>query len=99
LLEQIREQPKRQEEHYLWLSLRPSIGESNLYELLPVLRARASLIIDNPDDKELYMYQIKQELKKNEARAARSGRFNTLTKRPYFDKLKHRSGPKTEKYQ
>jgi len=98
LLELIREQPNRQEEHNLWLSLRSSIGESNLYELLPVLRERASSIIDNPDDKELHIYQIKQELKKNEGRAARSGRFNTLTKRPYFDKLKHRSGPKTEKY-
>ncbi|CAF0764392.1 unnamed protein product [Adineta steineri] len=40
----------------------------------------------------------KQERKKNEAQLARSGRFNTLPKWPKFDKFKHRSGPKAQKY-
>jgi hypothetical protein len=69
-----------------------------LYQLLPFLQARAALMIDNPDDAELYIYQIKQEQKKNEAQSARSGRFNTLPKRPKVDKFKHRCGPKAQKY-
>lgn len=36
--------------------------------------------------------------KKNEAHSAQSGHFNTLPKRPKFDKFKHRCGPKTQKY-
>ncbi|CAF0761309.1 unnamed protein product [Adineta steineri] len=39
-----------------------------------------------------------QERKKKEAQSARSGRFNTLPKRPKVDKFKHRSGPKAQKY-
>ncbi|CAF0727559.1 unnamed protein product [Adineta steineri] len=39
-----------------------------------------------------------QERKKNEAQSARSRRFNTLPKWPKFDKFKHRSGPKAQKY-
>ncbi|CAF1125323.1 unnamed protein product [Adineta steineri] len=36
-----------------------------------------------------YNPQQEQERKKNEAASARSGRFNTLPKRPKFDKFKH----------
>ncbi|UJR24557.1 hypothetical protein I4U23_005932 [Adineta vaga] len=32
------------------------------------------------------------------AKSARSGRFNTLPKRPQIDKFKHRSGPKAQKH-
>ncbi|CAF1119942.1 unnamed protein product [Rotaria sp. Silwood1] len=88
-------QPPKQ---HLWLSLYSPISESNLYELLPVLRAHVLLIIGNSDDKDLYIYQLKQEQKKNEAKSARSGRFNTLPKRPKIDKFKHRCGPKIQKY-
>ncbi|CAF1145195.1 unnamed protein product [Adineta steineri] len=43
----------------------------------------------------LHNLQKEQERKKKEAR---SGRFNTLPKRPKVDRLKHRSEPKAEKY-
>ncbi|UJR24558.1 hypothetical protein I4U23_005933 [Adineta vaga] len=34
----------------------------------------------------------------HEAKSARSGRFNTLPKRPHVDKFKHRSGPNAQKH-
>ena len=34
----------------------------------------------------------------NEAESARSGRFNTLLKRPKVDRFKHRCGPKVQQY-
>lgn len=42
--------------------------------------------------------EIKQNREIWEARAARSGHFNTLPKRPKIDKFKHRCGPKVKKY-
>ncbi|CAF3555590.1 unnamed protein product [Rotaria socialis] len=47
---------------------------------------------------ELAIYQHEQYLKHNEAQAARSGRFNTLPKRPKIDKFKHRFNLKAQKY-
>ncbi len=74
------------------------MSESSLYNLLPVLRNRASLITKDPDNKELYIYQIKQEQKKIEAKSARSGYLNTLPKRTKIDKFKHPCGTKTPKH-
>jgi hypothetical protein len=51
-----------------------------------------------PDVRELPIYKTKQNQKNNEAQLARSGRLNTLPKRPNVDKFKHRFGPKTQKY-
>ncbi|CAF0823421.1 unnamed protein product [Adineta steineri] len=45
-----------------------------------------------------YDLQEEEERKKKEAQSARSGRFNTLPKRPRVDKFKHRSGLKAQKY-
>jgi hypothetical protein len=42
--------------------------------------------------------EIHEKKKDSEAKSARSGRFNTLPKRPNIDKIKHRSGPKAQKY-
>ena len=42
--------------------------------------------------------ELKCNRKLEEAQSARSGRFNTLPKRPKIDKFKHRSGPKAQKY-
>jgi hypothetical protein len=52
----------------------------------------------HPEDKELYIYQIKQEQKKNEAESARSGYFNTVPRKPNVDRFKHRCGSKAQKY-
>jgi len=83
----------------LWLQLRSSIGQSSLYQLPPVLRTRLTSLINKPDDdKELHIEQIKQEQKKNEAKSARSQRFNTLPKQANINKFKPRSGPKAQKY-
>ncbi len=46
-------------------------------------------MIEKSDDKNLYI---------NEGQSARSGRFNTLPKRPKIDKVKNRPGPKAQKY-
>ncbi|CAF0868695.1 unnamed protein product [Adineta ricciae] len=40
----------------------------------------------------------RKQNREEEAQSARSGRFNTLPKRPKVDKFKHRSGPKAQKH-
>ncbi|CAF5091241.1 unnamed protein product, partial [Rotaria sp. Silwood1] len=45
-------------------------------------------------NKELPVYQHKENRKNNEAQLARPGHSNTLPKRPKIDKFKHRFGPK-----
>ncbi|CAF3148579.1 unnamed protein product [Rotaria sp. Silwood2] len=89
---------QRQQEHYLLQYIRSSINVSILYELLPVFRAHKPSVIEHPDFIKFLICQLKQEEKKNEAKSARSGCFNTLPKRPKIDKFKHRCGPKTQKY-
>ncbi|CAF0727527.1 unnamed protein product [Adineta steineri] len=65
----------------------------------------ANLFIAEPfDGIESLQYGLRQEQEqkqeriKNEAQSTRSRRFNTLPKWPKFDKFKHRSGPKAQKY-
>ena len=40
----------------------------------------------------------KRDRRKEQAQSARSGRFNTIPKRPKIDKFQHRRGPKAQKY-
>ncbi|CAF1083929.1 unnamed protein product [Rotaria sp. Silwood1] len=49
-------------------------------------------------DGKIHNFEDVLEKKENEAKAARSGLFNTLPKRPKVDKCKHRFGPKTKTY-
>jgi hypothetical protein len=78
--------------------------ESMYRSSMDAFRERHSIVlIDTPGleinhDKEFHMCEFKQEQWKNEAKSARSGRFNTLPKRPKIDKFKHRCGPKVQKY-
>ena len=55
---------------------------------LDMMCAEESLISENRSVKEQNI---------SEAKSARSGRFNTLPKRPNIDKFKHRFGPKAQK--
>lgn len=49
-------------------------------------------------DKELPIYETKQNRNNNEAQSARSGYFSTLPKRLKVDKFKHRFDSKAQKY-
>jgi len=71
----------------LWLNLLKNGFNSHDMKYKATIRALPTIEICN--DKNFYM---------KESQSARSGRFNTLPKRPNVDKFKHRFGPKAQKY-
>ncbi|CAF1439750.1 unnamed protein product [Adineta steineri] len=77
-------EPRLYSDYYVSDRIRP-VSHPHLRDFIDLIR---TLLNTSPS----------QERKKNEVQSARSGRFNTLPKRPKVDRFKHRSGPKAQKH-
>ena len=78
-----------------------SLAVSQLYEYRRIMKhlllqniIRYNMILENLS----WYNSLRQTTIEKEAQSARSGRFNTVPKRPKVDKFKHRCGPKAQKY-